>query len=125
MLRKLGVTEEFTRGDKFIFGLKYVFFFWQFGVGFLGFTLAYAIFGFMQTDDAWATWWTLFLWITGITGVVATVWFLIGGFKDLFAMFAQLKSMQRDADDDGSVAEHLGKPADDEPAAAKVRETPA
>ncbi len=125
LLRKLGVTEEFTRGDKFIFGLKYVFFFWQFGVGFLGFTLAYAIFGFMQTDDAWATWWTLFLWITGITGVVATVWFLIGGFKDLFAMFAQLKSMQRDADDDGSVAEHLGKPADDEPAAAKVRETPA
>lgn len=111
--RALGITEEFTIGDKLIFALKYILFGWTFGVGFVGLTLAYVVLGWMQTDTAWATWWTIYLWSTGILGAIATAWLLIGGFRDLFAMFAQLASIQRDSDDDGSVTQHIGRPEDD------------
>jgi len=108
----LGYTTEFTRGDKVIFALKYIFFFWQWGVGFLGLTIAYLVFDLMQTDDAWAIWWTIFLYVTGSIGVATTIWFLIGGIRDLFQLFDRLSKIDRQDDDDGTVApqEHLGEP---------------
>jgi SSS family solute:Na+ symporter len=116
--RKLGVTEEFTAGDKWIFGLKYALFGWTFGVGFLGLTLAY-VFGFMRSDQAWINWWTIYVVSIGLVGTAATVWFLIGGFKDLFAMLRRLKTLQRDDSDDGTVTQHLGEPEDDGDTAPK------
>lgn len=104
-LRALGITEEFTLGDKLIFAFKYALFVWAFGVGFLGITLAY-VFGFMRSDGAWITWWTINLSIIAVLGAVATVWFLIGGFYDLFAMFSRLKSLRRNVADDGTVVQH-------------------
>ncbi len=58
----------------------------------------------------WANWWLFKLVFTGVIGVITTVWFLIGGFKDLSAMFGRLKTIQRNADDDGTVEvdEHFG-----------------
>ena len=45
-----------------------------------------------------------------MTGVIATVWFLIGGFRDLHALFRRLSATQVDENDDGTVKkeEHLG-----------------
>jgi solute:Na+ symporter, SSS family len=108
-LRKLGVTEEFTTGDKLIFGLSYALFAWTFGVGFVLLTAMYLL-GGMREDDSWITWWTISLWVSGVLGTISVVWFIIGGFRDLFVMFAQLKNLNRDADDDGTVTEHLGTP---------------
>ena len=105
--RKLGITEEFTRGDKLIFAMKYALFLWTVGVGFLGLTVAWLL-GGMQSDDAWITWWTIRYFVTGSLGTIAVIWFLIGGFKDLFTMFRQLKLIDRDFVDDGTVTEHLG-----------------
>ncbi len=118
-LRKLGVTEEFTTGDKVIFGLKYLFFFWQFGIGFLGLSIAYAVFGLMRSDDSWANWWTIYLWVTVAAGTTTTVWFLVGGIRDLFKLFGQLKQIRRDAEDDGTVTQHFGRPQDDAPTASE------
>lgn len=112
--RKLGITEEFTAGDKLIYFLKYALFGWTFGVGFLGLTLAW-VFGAMRTDDAWITWWAIHFSLIGVLGATATVWFLWGGFKDLFALFRRLKTLTRDKDDDGTVEQHLGQSEDDTP----------
>ena len=110
--RKLGITEEFTVGDKVIYALKYALFGWTFGVGFVGLTVAWAL-GGMRSDAAWIRWWGLHFSITAALGVAATVWFLWGGFKDLFAMFRRLRRLVRDQDDDGHVTHHLGQPAED------------
>ncbi|MCC6683152.1 MAG: sodium:solute symporter [Phycisphaeraceae bacterium] len=104
-LRKLGVTEEFTFGDKMIFAFKYAFFIWQFVIAFIGITIAYTVFGQLHSDQAWATWWAIFLCVTGAVGIFATVWFIIGGVKDLLTLFAVLKTSERDLGDDGSVTE--------------------
>ena len=109
--RKLGITEEFTAGDKLIYALKYALFGWTFGVGFLGLTLAW-VGGAMRSDDAWVVWWTIHFAVIGVLGVAATVWFLWGGFKDLFALFRRLGELARDAEDDGSVEQHLGDPGE-------------
>jgi hypothetical protein len=47
--------------------------------------------------------------VTLILGVGSTIWFLIGGFKDLFDLIKTLRGALRDDEDDGSVQreEHL------------------
>ena len=111
--RKLGITDEFTRGDKWIYALKYALFGWTFGVGFLGVSLLWLL-GWMRTDGAWITWWTIHLTLIGLVSILATVWFLVGGFRDLFRLFARLRTLQRDEDDDGTVTRHLGGAAEEE-----------
>ena len=110
--RKLGITEEFTTGDKWIYALKYALFGWTFGVGFVGLTLIWVL-GGMRSDDAWITWWAINFSLIGVVGVLATAWFLWGGFRDLFELFRRLGSLTRDAQDDGSVEVHLGQPEPD------------
>lgn len=105
--RALGITAEFTRGDKIIYGLKYLLFAWTFGAGFLMLVGLYLT-GYMRTDDAWVRWWTISLIVNGTLGAIAVVWFLIGGFRDLFRLFDTLKRIERDDNDDGRVIEHLG-----------------
>ncbi|MEM6457815.1 MAG: sodium:solute symporter [Planctomycetota bacterium] len=109
--RKLGVTDDFTRGDKWIFAAKYALFVLFFG-GFIVLTVANRGFGVMTTDDAWANWWLFNVVLSGVIGTAATVWFLIGGLKDLRELFRVLRQLDRDTQDDGTVTEHLGGPAD-------------
>jgi hypothetical protein len=42
-------------------------------------------------DSWWANWCLFKLVFTGVIGVITTLWFVIGGFKDLGAMFKRLK----------------------------------
>jgi hypothetical protein len=37
------------------------------------------------------------------------VWFLIGGVKDMKRLFIRLKTIDRNAEDDGTVEEHLAE----------------
>ncbi len=106
--RRLGVNKDFTRGDKAIYLFKIgwvVFFFTVFLVGSMT-----AIFVDIP-DSAWIKWWGIKVIITIVTGIVFSVWFLIGGFKDLFVMIKILRDVKRDVSDDGFVAadEHLQK----------------
>ena len=121
--RTLGITEEFTVGDKLIYFFKYALFAWTFGVGFIGITLAYLL-GGMRTNEAWISWWTLHISLIAVLGGIATVWFLIGGFKDLFALFRRLHSLSRDEQDDGTVTQHLQDAHDASPLAAQNLDQP-
>jgi len=105
-VKRLGITDDFTRGDKAIYAFKIgwtLFFFLAF---IIGSTLALTI---GISDESWVNWWLFKTILTIVVGVGTTIWFLIGGMKDLVEMIRVLKSVDRDDSDDGSVRkdEHL------------------
>lgn len=106
--RKLGINDDFTKGDTFIYFFKIgftLFFFAAFIIGsILGMTIGIS-------DDNWIRWWAFMVTVTIVVGIIATVWFLIGGFKDLGDLIRTLKNVDRDLSDDGTVRgnEHLQK----------------
>jgi solute:Na+ symporter, SSS family len=57
------------------------------------------------SNQSWERFWSVYVWICMAVGTVITIWFTIGGFKDLKSMFSILKSAQRDVSDDGMVNE--------------------
>lgn len=100
----LGFTQEFTKGDKFIYLLKLgwvAFFFFTF-IGICIWQLFYR-----WPDAWWANWWFFNIIFTGVAGAITTVWFIVGGLHDLKALFSSLKTIDRSANDDGTVEEHL------------------
>ena len=58
------------------------------------------------SPEGWlgAWWWWLMLALS--TAVVVTIWFVVGGLRDLFRMFRLLKQVGHDDRDDGRVIEH-------------------
>ena len=106
MYRRLGINDDFTKGDRFIYLFKIgftLFFFGAFVIGtILGLTVG-------VSDESWIKWWGLYVFLTVFIGIIATIWFLIGGFRDLNDLIRTLKSVERDVSDDGSVrgSEHL------------------
>lgn len=101
--RAIGFNKEFTRGDKWIYGINvaWVSFF------FISFVTISVWQLFYRWPDAWwGNWWLFNVIFIGVTGLATTVWFLIGGSLDLVALFRRLGAIQRDVDDDGTVEEH-------------------
>lgn len=101
--RIIGITPEYTRGDKII--AYSVFFYsivYQVGLVFVGIVIWNMI-------SPWPReWWTLKFFLTslvipGIVGVISTVWFLIGGIYDARNLFTDLEKRVEDPDDNGQV----------------------
>jgi hypothetical protein len=66
--------------------------------------LVLALSGFDKWPDAWwANWWLFNLSLTVVAGTLMTLWFLIGGIKDIKALFRSLTTIRRDDHDDGTV----------------------
>ncbi|MDJ0835990.1 MAG: sodium:solute symporter [Acidobacteriota bacterium] len=98
--RLLFITSEFTRGDKFIYILNYV---WTLG-WFLTFVIG-TIYNLTHdvSDEAWFRFWMIYLVIYMTAATAAFVWMTIGGFRDLKTMIGRLRTMERDHADDGFV----------------------
>ncbi|MBO7147386.1 MAG: sodium:panthothenate symporter [Lentisphaeria bacterium] len=98
----IGITNEYTRGDRII---AWSVFIYSFGLGFCLFLIIIA----WNCFDSWTLkWWGNYylirsLLIPGAVAVVTTVWFFIGGLIDLRRMFRDLKNRQIDNDDNGVV----------------------
>jgi solute:Na+ symporter, SSS family len=60
------------------------------------------IFGFLP-DSIWAKFWQIYVWSILSLSVLTTVWFFIGGLKDLKDMFNLLSETKADEFDDGIV----------------------
>ena len=60
----------------------------------------------IASDDAWAKYWLFYILLSGIVGIITTIWFLWGGLKDLADLYRMLSSIKRDELDDGSVEKH-------------------
>ncbi len=101
-LRMLGIGREFSRGDRIIYIATYV----HIGVWFIIFILG-TIYNLHHDvpDEAWVKFWRFYFYTQVGYAIFVIVWFTIGGFRDIGTMFRRLRTMHRDEDDDGMVAE--------------------
>jgi len=99
-LRTLWAGPDFTRGDRLILLLNYV---WTLG-WFLVFVVG-TVYNLTHEvrDASWMRFWRIQIWIQVGLAVVTVVWFTTGGFVDLARMFRTLRTRQRDHTDDGFV----------------------
>ncbi len=100
----IGIDENFTRGDRI---LSYAVFAWSmfwFGV--------FVVVTALNLISPWPTrWWAEYWYVVGILmplgiGVVTSVWFTLGGVRDLRRLFRHLQTTQRNILDDGRVVDH-------------------
>ena len=100
----LGITEDFSRGDKFIYGFTIV--------KSLGFFTLWVIMTLVAvtvgiSTDGWATYhyYVNAMFFIGLTFVVM-IWLSIGGLRDVFRLYKDLREAKRDFSDDGTVRDH-------------------
>jgi len=101
--KMLGIGKEFTKTDKLIYVVNYL---WT-GVWTLTFIIG-TIYNLSHdvSNEAWMTFWKYYLVIQIGMALISIVWFTWGGFRDLKAMMVQLRSDERDHSDDGWVTEN-------------------
>lgn len=98
--KMLGMGKEFTRIDKLIYIVNYV---WTFGwtivfiVGTI-YNLSHEV-----SDDGWMRFWRIYLLIHISLAVVSIIWFTLGGLKDMRDMIHKLRIARRDDTDDGFI----------------------
>lgn len=92
--------EEFTKTDKLIYIINYV---WT-GLWTLVFIIG-TVYNLNNnvSDHAWMTYWKYYIFIHISFSLITIVWFTIGGFRDLKSMMNRLKNTVRDHRDDGWV----------------------
>jgi len=96
-----GMGKEFTRNDKIIYIVNYI---WTFS-----WTIVFIVGTVYNisndvTNDAWMTFWKYYIFIQIGMALISIIWFTWGGFQDLSIMLKKLKSDERDHSDDGWVS---------------------
>ncbi len=66
------------------------------------FITIYAI-NYGLSREWWVGYWHWWTWLTFVIAAVVTVWFTIGGIRDLVRMFRRLRAYVPDQRDDGRV----------------------
>ena len=108
--RLLGITPEFTRGDKLIFYASLAWTALWFFI-FIFYTLAYFL-GGSRVDgkfiggvdtEGWLSLWKGQIYVTLVLGIGCTIWLALGGIKDVISLFKRLKTLKRDDTDNGFV----------------------
>lgn len=100
LLARIGVSEEFTRGDICVYVGQIIWTAFWIGAFAIG-TLAAVTIG--VSDQAWATWWGISIGILFVTAFIIVIWFSVGGIFDLRYLLKTLKDSPIDESDDGSV----------------------
>ncbi len=98
--RALFPSSEFTFTDKLIYYFKFA---WGFGWAIV-FVVGVII--NVTRDVPVSSWVTFWNWNVGISitvGLITTIWFSIGGIRDVIRLFAALKSAKRDDSDVGFI----------------------
>jgi len=103
----IGITPDYTRGDKMIaYGVFCYTFVYQLGFAFL-MVLAW------NAISPWPTsWWgsyyfIIYLVVTPIVGIITSVWFTWGGIRDILRLFKDLAKRVDNPLDDGRVEGHV------------------
>lgn len=105
--KMIGITPEYTRGDKI---LAWSVFAYSFIYAFCGMFLFVVLW---NAFSPWPiSWWTnfflvKFLIVPGIAALITSVWFTIGGVRDLLDMFRALKNRVANPLDNGMVEGHV------------------
>ncbi len=102
--RSLLPSKEFTGNDRILHACLTL---WI--LGWFVFFVAVTIFHLLRgtTDEWWGKFWWFLVALCVVLGTITTIWFSIGGIKDLKYMFKALRSAVADAEDDGRVKDAL------------------
>ncbi len=106
---RLGFDRRMTGWDRFITAITIawpLFFTAVFAVGMGRHLLGPGLGLDPIADTSWLEAWRWWLMLALTTAVVVTMWFLVGGLRDIFRMFRLLKAVAPDARDDGRVEDH-------------------
>ena len=106
---RLGFGREMTRWDRIVTAVTIswpILFTLVFIAGMLRHLLAKPLGLAPVTDEAWLEAWGWWLWCAIGTAMVVTVWFTIGGLRDLVRMFRLMGRVQANDLDDGRVIDH-------------------
>ena len=99
----IGITSEYTRGDKAIAWSVFIYsFFFQF----IGCFLVVVVWNFFSPwPREWWNWYfyLTFIVIPGIIGIISTVWFVTGGIIDTKRLFHDLAARVADDSDNGQI----------------------
>ncbi len=101
--RLVGISPEYTKCDKFIAWSTFLYsVVWLFGITFLA-VAVWNVFSSWGTE-AWSAYylWRLLI-IPAILGIITTVWFSIGGIRDMRQLFRDLAKRKADVTDTGFV----------------------
>ncbi len=95
-----GITKEFTKFDKLLYVLTYIYT--------LGWGLVFIIGTLINlshdvSDLSWLSFWKTYIFINAGISVAVLIWFTLGGFRNLKEMISKLRSMKRDTSDSGYV----------------------
>ena len=95
-----GMGAEFTKSDKLIYILNYV---WT-GMWTLIFIIG-TVYNLSNpvSDSSWMKYWEYYIYINMAVSIIIIVWFTVGGISDLKHMISSLQSDHRDHGDDGWV----------------------
>lgn len=98
----IGINSDFSLRDKIIYILMTL---WtvMWIVIFLAVTAYHLI--FKTTDKFWLGFWKFYIYVFFVLGTIVTIWFTIGGIRDIRRMYARLKTVIRDHTDNGIVRE--------------------
>jgi len=104
----VGITPEFSKSDKilalFLIGWNAANLLWF--VIFTAINLYFKlVHGVLISDHAWSTYFRVTIMISVVLSVPCTIWFTVGGIKDIKALYRHLDTCDRDHSDDGSVRE--------------------
>ena len=95
-----GMGAEFTKSDKLIYILNYV---WT-GMWTLIFIIG-TVYNLSNpvSDRSWMNYWEYYIYLNMVVSIIIIVWFTVGGISDLKHMISSLQSDHRDHGDDGWV----------------------
>jgi SSS family solute:Na+ symporter len=96
----MGISDEFTPGDKFICAFSVLLSMFYMTVFVIG-TVLYLMFGWK--DDGWIKWWKFKTAFMIFLAIVTSVWLLLGGIRDFKQLFVDMARIKRDKFDDGII----------------------
>ncbi|GAB4293496.1 MAG: sodium/proline symporter PutP [Ignavibacteriaceae bacterium] len=99
-LKALGIGKEFSKSDRIIYYITYIWTLAWFSV-----FLAGTIINFTTGIDdlTWLEFWKYYILINLSVSAIVVIWFSIGGIKNIREMFIKLRTMSRDEKDDGFI----------------------
>lgn len=102
ILEKLGIEKTFSRHDKFTYAVCIGWPLLVFTIVIVG-TIYNLVINKNVSDEAWLKFWHIWIGVTLVVVTGTTIWFIIGGFKNLIDMFRRLNAAKMDTSDDGTV----------------------
>jgi SSS family solute:Na+ symporter len=106
--KAMGITKEFTRGDKALVVVTYI---WT--AAWIVVFIIGTIYNLTHDVDnaAWMRFWKIYTWIYLVTSIIATTLLALGGVSNLREMIHSLRTMARDQGDSGFVRTETNVPS--------------